>query len=192
MQMSRTVIVKATLTLWRRPASSKKTYFKQIPLLWTGFRLISIRMAKNEAYFPSNRTQLSSGFFFHACAQATILTWTWTFLANLFRSFSLAPLFSFAFLLYQQFCCPFYRLSFAWNCGWPTFQERDKYNLQRVVGKQRNQQSIFPQNVTFFVSVTLLALVRISKTRYCWKDLYFLTLLLTNILKVASSLIEEH
>ena len=40
-------------------------------------------------------------------------------------------------------CCPPYRLSFAWNCGWLTFKERDKFNLQRVVGKQQNWQSIF-------------------------------------------------
>ena len=40
-------------------------------------------------------------------------------------------------------CCPPYRLSFAWNCGWLTFKERGKFNLQRVVGKQQNWQSIF-------------------------------------------------
>ena len=77
--MSRTVIVKATLNFGDDRRVAKRTYFKQIPLLWTGFRLISIRLAKNEAYFPTNRTQLSSVFLFHACAQATILTWTWTF-----------------------------------------------------------------------------------------------------------------
>ena len=73
--------------------------------------------------------------------------------------------FSCAFRLYMEFCCPLlvYRLYFAWNCGWVTFLEKDKFNLQRVVGKQRNWQSIFPQNVAFFVSATLLGLVKISK-----------------------------
>ena len=126
-----------------------------------------------------------------------------------------------------------YRLSFAWNCTWLTFQERNKFNFQRVLCKQGNWQQIFPQNVTFFVSVSLSGsssetqgqikgareslngrkniyvlrakffrpfrlflvpticpwvsedvsgLVRISKTRYRWKDLSLLTLLLTNLL----------
>ena len=43
------------------------------------------------------------------------------------------------------------------------FGKADKFNLQRVVGKQRNWQWIFPQNVAFFVSATLLGLVKISK-----------------------------
>ena len=71
-------------------------------------------------------------------------------------------LFSFAFLVYQQFCYPLYRPSFAWICGWLPYQERGKFNLQRVVCKQRNWQSIFPQNVTFFVSATLTGLVRMK------------------------------
>ena len=49
----------------------------------------------------------------------------------------------------------------------------DKRNFQRVICKQRNWQWIFPPNVTFFVNVTLSRLVRISKTRYRWKDLSF-------------------
>ena len=48
----------------------------------------------------------------------------------------------------------------------------DKRNFQRVICKQRNWQWIFP-HVTFFVNVTLSRLVRISKTRYRWKDLSF-------------------
>ena len=40
----------------------------------------------------------------------------------------------------------------------------------------------FPQNVTFFVSVTLSRMVKIFKKRYRWKDLSLLTLLLTNLL----------
>ena len=41
-----------------------------------------------------------------------------------------------------------------------------------------------------FVSVTLLTLVRISKTRYRWKDLSLLTLLLTNLLTYTESLMD--
>ena len=52
----------------------------------------------------------------------------------------------------------------------------------RVISKQRNWQWIVPQHVGFLVSVTLLGLVRISKTRYRWKHLSLLTLLLTNLL----------
>ena len=58
-----------------------------------------------------------------------------------------------------------------------------KANLQRVVGKQQNWHWIFPQNVPFFfVSVTLLGLVRIFKTRHHWKYLSFLMLLFTDLL----------
>ena len=62
------------------------------------------------------------------------------------------------------------------------YWERDKVHFERVVCKTRNLQWIFPQNVTFFVSVTLSGLLRVSKTRYRWKDLSLLTLLLTNLL----------
>ena len=41
---------------------------------------------------------------------------------------------------------------------------------------------IYPQNITFFASVILLGSVKISKTRYQWKDQSLLTLLLTNLL----------
>ena len=37
------------------------------------------------------------------------------------------------------------------NCGRLTFQEREKFNLQRAVGEQRNWQCIFPQNVSRFL-----------------------------------------
>ena len=50
----------------------------------------------------------------------------------------------------------------------------EKCNFQRVVCKKQNWQWIFPQNFTFFVSVTLSGLVRISETRYRWKDLSLL------------------
>ena len=70
-----------------------------------------------------------------------------------------SSLFFLLFLLYWRFCYPLYRLYFAWNCGWLTFWERDKFNFQNgvVCTKQRNWQWIFPQNVTFFNfgSVTL-------------------------------------
>ena len=79
-------------------------------------------------------------FVFRACAQAKI----WTSLANLFTSFlQFWPSFPYAFPFYTQFC-------FAWICGWLTFQKRDKFNLQRLVSKQRNWQSIFPQYITWF------------------------------------------
>ena len=58
---------------------------------------------------------------------------------------------------------------------------KGQINLQRVVGKQRNWQWIFTEKLPYFVSVILLGLVRISKTRYGWKDLSLLTSLLTNL-----------
>ena len=67
------------------------------------------------------------------------------------------------------------------------FQERNKYNLQRVVGKQRNWRC-FPPKSYLFVSLTLLGLVRISKRRYRWKVLSLVTLLLTNLLTYTESL----
>ena len=73
----------------------------------------------------------------------------------------------------MEFCCPLlvYRLYFAWNCGWVTFLEKDKFNLQRVVGKQRNWQWIFPQNVAFFCECNFVRIGQNIKTRYRWKDL---------------------
>ena len=53
---------------------------------------------------------------------------------------------------------------------------------ERVADKPAHWQWIFPQNVTFSVSVTLLGLVRISKTRYRWK--IFVTLLLTKFINL--------
>ena len=63
---------------------------------------------------------------------------------NLFRSFSFALFFFLGF----SSCCKLYHLFFAF-CGWLTFQERERFTLQRVIGKQRNAKWIFPQNVTF-------------------------------------------
>ena len=65
----------------------------------------------------------------------------------------LALFFPFAFPFYTQFW-------FAWICGWLTFQKRDKFNLQRLVSKQRNWQSIFPQYITWFFAYNV---VRIGK-----------------------------
>ena len=69
-----------------------------------------------------------------------------------------------------------------------------KIYFQRVVCEQRNWQWIFPQNVTFFVSVTLSGLVRIivriSKTRYRGKDLSVLTLL-NVVLKLRAKCVQE-
>ena len=57
-----------------------------------------------------------------------------------------------------------------------------KANLQRVVGKQQNCTGFFPRMLPFFVSVTLLGLVRIFKTRHHWKYLSLLMLLFTDLL----------
>ena len=57
-----------------------------------------------------------------------------------FDFFARSLFFSFALPSDMQFCFPLYRPSFAWNCGWLTFLERDKFNLQTVVGKQQNWQ----------------------------------------------------
>ena len=54
----------------------------------------------------------------------------------------------------QNFSSSHYRLSFVWNCGWLPFQERNKLNFQKVVRKQRDWHWFFPQNITFFVSVS--------------------------------------
>ena len=66
------------------------------------------------------------------------------------------------------------------------FRERDKYNLQRVVGKQRMVVDFSPKSY-LFVSLTLLGLVRISKRRYRWKVISLVTLLLTNLLNYTVS-----
>ena len=116
-------------------------------------------------------------FVFHTCAKAKI----WTFFYESISIFLSHSLFSFAFSCLLAVLLPTYHPFFAWNCDWLTFKERGKFNLQRVVGKQRNWKGIFPQNITFFVSVTLTGLVRISKTRYCWKDLSLDKLMFINL-----------
>ena len=52
-----------------------------------------------------------------------------------------------------------------------------EYQVNSEIGS-----GFFLQNVAFVVSVTLLGLVRISKTKYRWKDPSLLKLLLTNLL----------
>ena len=84
-------------------ASRGKTAFSLMPLFWTGFRLISMEMAKNGV--------LKQFFSFFAHAHEPFL------LANFFLFF-LALFSPFSFLFYFQFWCPLYRLSFTWNCGW--------------------------------------------------------------------------
>lgn len=124
--------------------------------------------ARKKAYFSTNLTQLNSLFVCYERAKAKI----WSFFGESISIFLWCSLFSFAFFVYQQFCCTLYHPSFAQNCGWLTFQERGKFNLKTVVCKQRNWQ--------WTVSVTLSGLVRISKTLYRWKHLSLLMLFLTN------------
>ena len=85
----------------------------------------------------------------------------WDFCESV-SSFLSRSLFYFVFLVYQQFCFPLYRLSFAWNCGCLTFLGKGQIsvNLQRVVGKQRNWQWIFPQNVIFFCKCNPVRIVQ--------------------------------
>ena len=71
---------------------------------------------------------------------------------------------------------------FARNCGWLTFKERGKFNLQRVVCKQCLIGSGFsPKCYLFWECNSLTGLVRISKTRYCWKDLSLKKLMFINL-----------
>ena len=107
-----------SLTLWWRPASCEKTHFPPSPLLWTGYRLISMskRMAKvnfatKKAYFRTNRL-IKQLFILHACAQAKILTFICESI-SIFLSPSL-------FFVISSFFANFI-VFFAWNCGWPSF-----------------------------------------------------------------------
>ena len=62
-------------------------------------------------------------------------------------------------------------LSFLFLVLLPSFQERRKFYLERVVSELRNWQWIVPQNVTSFLCVALAGLFRISKIGYLRKDL---------------------
>ena len=68
--------------------------------------------ARKKAYFPTNL------FFTHAQKPKFGL------FLRIYFDFLSRSLFSFAFLFHKLFCCPRYRLSFAWNCGWLTFQQK--------------------------------------------------------------------
>ena len=136
-------------------------------------RMTKMNFATKKAYFPTNRVIKE-----HFCFPRMCTSQNFDFLLpNLFRSFSLALFFFFFFffLLHLQVLLP----GICMELWLANFKERDKFSFQKVVGKQQNWQWIFPQIVTFFVNVTLLGLVRKSKTRYRWK--YLLTLSLTDL-----------
>ena len=76
---------------------------------------------------------------------------------------------------------------FSWNCGWLTFQERDQFNLQRIVIEQQNWQWIFPLNVNIFLYLTLSGLSIVSKMSYLWTDLS----LLNKYLKLKAKRVQE-
>ena len=132
--------------------------------------------ARKKACFSTNLTELNSFFVFHACTKAKI----WAFFANVLQSFSLALFFSFAFLVYQQFCCPLYHPCFAWNCGWLTFQGRGKLIFREQYVISETGSGFFPKMLPFLVSVTLTGLV-VSKMRYRWNDLSLKLLLFINL-----------
>ena len=78
--------------------------------------------------------------------------------------------------------------SFSCNCGWLTFQERDQFNLQRIVIEQQNWQWIFPQMlIFFFLYLTLSRLSIVSKMSYLWTDLS----LLNKYLKLKAKRVQE-
>ena len=73
--------------------------------------------------------------------------------------------------------------SFFWMELWlANFLGKGQISLQRVVGKQRNWQWIFPENVTFFCECNSVRVGQnIQNKVSVWKDLSLLTLLLTNL-----------
>ena len=86
-----------------------------------------MNFASKKAFFPDKSDVIKQPFVFHACAQAKILTFLF---ANQYRS----PFFLCLSSLLAVFLPTLSSCFFAWNCGWPTFKEKDKFNLQRVVG----------------------------------------------------------
>ena len=128
-------------------------------------------MHQTKAYFPTNRV-IKQLFLFFTHAHKP------KFWLHLRIYFDLSLSFSFFLCLscILSVFCPLYRLFFCIELWLANFLGKEK----RVADKPPHWQWIFPQNVTFSVSVTLLGLVRISKTRYCQK--LFVTLLLTNLL----------
>ena len=103
--------------------AAKKPYFSPIPLLLTGFRLISIQQwlktsfARKKGILSDQPEKKALLFFTHAQKPKFGLL----FLLRIYFDFSLSLFFPLLFLLYWWFCCPLYRLCFAWNCGWLTF-----------------------------------------------------------------------
>ena len=96
-----------TFILQWRPASSEKIAFFTNSSFWTGFCLITTRIAKNE--FCNKKGIFSD--------QSYIIKQLFCFshMRMFFGvSFSLS-FFCFAFLVYMEFCCPLYLLPFAWN-----------------------------------------------------------------------------
>ena len=102
-----------------------------------------MNFATKKAYFPTNRV-IKQLFVFHARAQAKILTFICESISIfLFRSL---------FFLISSFFCQLYRL-FCMELWLAIVLEKGKFSLQRIVGKQRSWQRIFPQIITFFVSI---------------------------------------
>lgn len=100
--------------------------------------------------------------------------------ANLLGNFVLALLLSFAFLIVSSFLC----FSFQWNCGWLTFLESGKLNMERVATWTEKIAVYFPQKCLKGFCVTLAGLVIVSKMRYLWKDLSFLNSLLITLIVI--------
>ena len=132
-------------------------------------------MHQTNTYFPTN---LVIKQLFRFSRMRTSQNFDFLF-ANLFRSFSIALFFLFLSSILAVFC-PLYRLFLHRIVASQIFGKGKKFDLQRVADKPAHWQWIFPQNVIFSVSVTLLGLVRISKTRCRWK--LFVMFLLTNLL----------
>ena len=87
------------------------------------------------------------------------------------RSISILLFFIFplSFIYVASFLAHHIVFFFAWNCGWLTFQKRDKFNLKRVDG-------FLPKMLLGSLYIIFLSgLVRISKMRYLWKELSLLT-----------------
>ena len=89
---------------------------------------------------------------FHACAQA--------------KSFSLALFFRLPFFSISSFVAHLIFFLLHGIVAGQLFRKGTNIIFKQVVGRLWNWLWIFPQDVTFFVTVTLLGFVRISKTRH--------------------------
>lgn len=99
------------------------------------------------------------------------------------KNMGIKPLFCFSRSIFSL-CLSFFlssfdaRLTVFLSCGTAQRGKRGKFSLQRVVSHYSEIGSeFFTKMILGFVGVTLLGLVRISKTRYLWKDLSLLTFL---------------